>query len=69
MVIAATINAGVQPTALYTIPLYRFFLIHFLPSVIGRIRHRLNAHSMITSDLCTVSMEAFALIVLENNWE
>ena len=49
---------------------YRFFLIHFLPSIVGRIRHRLNAHSMITSDLCTVSTEAFALIVvLENKWE
>jgi hypothetical protein len=48
---------------------YRFFLIHFLPSVVGRIRHRLNAHSMFTSDLCTVSMEAFSLVILENNWE
>jgi hypothetical protein len=46
-----------------------FFLIHFLPSVVGRIRHRLNAHSVFTSDLCTVSTEAFALVVLENNWE
>jgi hypothetical protein len=48
---------------------YMFFLIHFLPSVVGRIRHRLNAHSVFTSDLCTVSTEAFALVVLENNWE
>jgi hypothetical protein len=48
---------------------YRFFLIHFLPCVVGRIRHRLNAHSVFTSDLCTVSTEAFALVVLENNWE
>ena len=24
---------------------------------------------MITSDVCTVSTEAFALVVLKNNWE
>ena len=48
---------------------YRFFLINFLPSVIGRIWHHLNAHSMLTSNLCTVSTEAFALVGLENNWE
>jgi hypothetical protein len=44
------------------------FCMYFLPVVTGRIDFRLDRVRQKISEIATVSDEAFALLILENNW-
>ena len=45
------------------------FCMYFLPIVTGRLNFRQDRVIMAISDIATVSDEAFALLLLENNWD
>lgn len=48
---------------------YTDFLTNYIQGAIGKMKYRRGAATELTSVMCTSSTEAFALLVLENNWQ
>ena len=48
---------------------YSDFLTNYIQGAIGKMKYRHVVTTELTSAMCTTSTEAFALLVLENNWE
>ena len=48
---------------------FKFFCFHFLASVVGIKKWEVNCNKMLVSEFVTASDEAWALLMLEGNWD
>ena len=48
---------------------FKFFCYNYVSSVVGLKKWEMNCKKMVVSEFVTVSDEAWALLMLEGNWD